>query len=86
MQTHLVLLAERPELGAHFRRVEAGVRGRWFDSLCVVFKLHVSRSLETRLVLLYEQYRVLQGDKHTHDEGFLPDTKNKHKKVVNVMY
>lgn len=65
MQIHLGLLAEKPELGTHFRWVEAGVRGCWFDSLGVVFKLHISGSLKTRLVLLNEQCRVLQGDKQT---------------------
>lgn len=65
VQIHLVLLAERPELGTHFGWVEAGVRGCWFDSLGVVFKLHICRSLKTRLVLLYEQHRVLQGDTHS---------------------
>lgn len=66
MQIYLVLLAERPELGTDFGWVEAGVRGCWFDSLGVVFKLNISRPLKTRLVLLYEQYRVLQGETNKH--------------------
>lgn len=66
-RVHLVLLAERPELGANFGRVEAGVRCCWFDSLGVVFEFHICRPLEARLVLLNEQHRVLQeGHAVTH--------------------
>lgn len=61
---HLVPLAEGPELGANFGRVEAGVRCCWFDSLGVVFKFHICGPLEARLVLLNEQHRVLQ-ESHT---------------------
>lgn len=62
-RVYLVPLAERPQLGANFGRVEAGVGCCWFDSLGVVFELHICRPLKARLVLLNEQYGVLQEDK-----------------------
>lgn len=61
-EINLVLLAERPKLGSHFGWVKAGVRCCRFDPLGVVLKLNIRRSLESRLVLLYKQYRVLHRE------------------------
>lgn len=66
-----MLLAEGPEFGAHFGWVEAGVRGRRFDSLSVVFKLHICRSLEARFMLLNKEYGVLRGQMRHSTTGVL---------------